>query len=97
MIRSFVDRLSRSALFLNVSTAFAFLAGLTSLAALVGFILWCFGVSKGFEVNLGVELTMARLGDRIYLLILTLFFGVLSLGVLARDRHIRTPTVHPRN
>ena len=92
MIRRFVGTLSTSALFMNVSTALAFLAGVTSLAAFVGITISWFGGPGGFEVRLGAELTTDRLGDRIFLSILTVFFGILSLGVLARDRHIRRPS-----
>jgi hypothetical protein len=91
MIRRFIGTLSTSALFMNVSTAFAFLAGVTSLAAFVGITLSWLGAPTGFEVRLGAELTTERLGDRIFLSVLTVFFGILSLGVLARDRHVRRP------
>lgn len=97
MIRAFVGRLSRSPLFMQVSTALAGLAAITSLAAFVGITLFYLGDPAGFEVRLGAELTTARAGDRPFLCILTLFFGVLSLGVLARDRHIRKPGVDIRS
>jgi len=92
MIRRIAGTLSTSALFINVSTAVAFLAGVTSLVAFVGITMSWLGAPVGFEVRLGTELTTARLGDRIFLYILTVFFGILSLGVLARDRHLRRPT-----
>ena len=93
MIRGFVQRLSRSALFMQVSTAFAFLSAVTSVAAVVGITLSYLGTDVNFEVRLGADLTTSRPGDRIFLTILTVFFGVLSFGVLARDRHIRKPGI----
>ena len=91
MVRRFVGRLSTSALFMNVSRAVAIIAGVMSLVAIVGVTASWFGATGAFAVKAGSELSADRLDDRIFLSVLTVFFGILSLGVLARDRHIRRP------
>ena len=91
MIRRFVGTLSTSALFMNVSRAVAIIAGVTSLGAFVGVTASWFGATGAFAVRAGAELSTDRLDDRIFLSVLTVFFGILSLGVIARDRHVRRP------
>lgn len=97
MVRNMILRLSKSPLFMQVSTVFAYLTAITSVAALIGITLSYLGATAGFVVRLGAELNSSRAGDRVFLSVLTLFFGVLSLGVLARDRHVRKPGVDIRN